>query len=191
MKMGDEQRGSLTLESAIVIPAFIMMFLFVYGIFGIVSAQNQITHSLIQASKSLSLDPYVLESTELAGETETKFWSNFGDMIFDIGRLNNDVHFTAQTDWYKEVNNKGEVDLQLVRDRFVGYLAGGDEELADTILTELGVVDGLDGIDLRVSVSGKVMTLNLKYSLKYVFDFYNSGEIPIEQKIQTNLWKVK
>ena len=64
MGIEDKQRGSTTLETSIVLPIFIFIFLFIFGLFSIVSAQNQMTHALIQSTKSMSLDSYITESVD-------------------------------------------------------------------------------------------------------------------------------
>ena len=58
MKQRKKQSGSVTLETAIILPIFVIMFMAVIGLFRVVVAQNQMTHVLVQTTKSLSLDSY-------------------------------------------------------------------------------------------------------------------------------------
>lgn len=83
MKAYENQRGSVTLETSIVLPIFIFLFLFIYGLFSVIAAQNQMTHALVQSTKSLSLDSYLAENVESAGEAGTKFWGGLSDMVSD------------------------------------------------------------------------------------------------------------
>ena len=110
------ENGSITLETSIILPLFIIVFLFVNGLFAIVSVQNQMTHVLVQSAKSLSLDSYLLENIESAGEEKTKFWGSFTDMVLDFVRLDTDLYFSSILDWYNSPDGNPEV----ARKRFVG-----------------------------------------------------------------------
>ena len=185
MNKHKNQKGSVTLETTLVLPFFIFMFLMIFGLFSIVSAQNKICHALVQSSKSMSLDAYYLERVSSASEDATKFWGSLSDAVLDIVRLDNDKHFTARTDWYSD-STKG---APVAKDRFVGYIAGGDEAEADKILEKLGVIDGLDGITFKTDISDDVMTVTINYTLQFVLDAFDMGQIPVEQSIKVKLWK--
>ncbi len=186
MKNFKNQRGSMTLETSIVLPLFLFLFLFIFGLFSIINAQNLISHSFVQSTKSLSLDSYLTENVESAGETSEAFWGSLSDLVTDIIRLDNDTSFTSSMDWYIDDNSMAEV---IAKARFVGYLTGGDTDAADEKLTALGVIDGLDGLDFEVTVEGEVLTVTIKYQLQYWFDFADLGEIDMEQTLTTRLWK--
>jgi len=184
MNKDESQKGSVTLETSIVVPIFILIFLFIYGLFSVVSAQNQVSHALIQSSKSLSLDSYLTENVESAAEDATKFWGGLSDMVLDITRLDNDKYFSSQTDWYKSPSSNSTI----AKDRFVGYLAGGDVDAANQKLKDLGIIDGLNGVKFEMKVEGKDLTIKVKYEIQYWFDFFGMGKIPMEQSITTRLW---
>ena len=184
MEICKKERGSVTLETSIVLPIFIFLFMFIYGLFSVVSAQNQMTHTLIQATKSLSLDSYLTENVDSAAEAGTKFWGGLSDMVLDIVRIDNDPNFTSQTDWYKTPESSGDI----VKDRFVGYLAGGDESAAREKLDNLGIVGGLDGITFETEVNGESLTVTIKYEIQYWFDFLDMGKIPMAQTVTSRLW---
>ena len=179
------EKGSITLETSIILPSFIFLFLFVNGLFEIVSIQNQMTHVLVQSAKSLSLDSYLLENIESAYEDKTKFWGSFTDLILDFVRLDTNPYFSSTLDWYNSETGNSEV----ARKRFVGYLSGGDEVVADEKLENLGIVDGMNGIDFKMMVEGEILTLTIKYEIQYWFDFWDMGRIPMEQSIKVRLWK--
>lgn len=175
--------GTVILETSIVLPLFMLVILFIYGLFSITSAQNQMTHALIQSSKSLSLDPYLTEHIDSASEADT-FWSSLGSMVLDFARLSNDKHFSSSDDWYK-----GSGDASLAKDRFVGFLTGGDETAADKKLKDLGIVNGLSGITFDMKIAGEDMTITMKYEIQFWVDAFDLGKIPMEQSITTKLWK--
>ncbi len=175
--------GTVIIETSMVLVMFIFVILFIYGLFSIISAQNQMTHALIQSSRSLSLDPYLTEHVDSIAEADT-FWSGLGSMVLDLARLSNDKHFSSSDDWYKGTGDSG-----LAKDRFVGYLAGGSESAANEKLNNLGVVDGLDGVKFNMVISGEDMTITMKYELQFWFDALEVGKIPMKQSITTRMWK--
>lgn len=179
-----DQSGSMTLETSIVLPIFIFVFLFIYGLFSIISAQNQVTHSLVQSAKSLSLDPYLTENLNSAAEKGTAFWGGLDDMVLDLVRLDNNPYFSSQTDWYKNENG----NKQIAKDRFIGYFAGGNKEEAIRKCEELKIVGGLEGIEFKTSVENENLKITIKYEIQYWFDFWGMGKIPMEQSITTKLW---
>ena len=185
MYMNKSQRGSVTLETSIILPIFLLLFLFIYGLFAIVAAQNQMTHALIQSTKSLSLDSYLTENVESLPEEGLNFWGGLEHMVIDIVRLNNDENFSSRNNWYTSDGGGN----QIAKERFVGYLAGGDENKAEEKLKGMGIVDGLEGIAFETKVEGEVLTVTIKYKIQYWFDFLGMGEIPMEQTIKSRLWK--
>ena len=184
MEKIEKQRGSVTLETSIVLPIFIFLFLFIYGLFSVIAAQNQMTHALVQSTKSMSLDSYLTENVESAGEAGTKFWGGLSDMVLDIVRLNNNEYFSSQTDWYKSEDGNPDIAKQ----RFIGYLTGGDEDEAEEKLKDMGIVDGLNGVTFTTKVEGEILTVTIKYEIQYWFDFFGMGKIPMEQTIKSRLW---
>ena len=97
--------------------------------------------------------------------------------------MNNDEHFTSRTDWYK--TKKG---ADVAKKRFIGYLAGGDEDAAREKLNNLGIVDGIDGVSFETDIEGEELTVTIKYEIQYWFDFFGAGKIPMEQTIKSRLW---
>lgn len=182
-----KEEGSITLETALVLPIFFFMFLFIYGLFSVYSSQNRMTHALIQSAKSLSLDSYMAENVESAAERGTAFWGGFGDMVIDFVRLDNDPYFASSSDWY-EASEMGGADSSVIKKRFMGFL-GGNEEHAKELLDDMKIVGGMDGIQFETSMDGENLTIKIKYKMQYWFDFFDMGKIPIEQKITTRMWK--
>ena len=181
------ENGSIILETGLVLPIFILVFLFVYGLFFVVSAQNQVTSAVFQSMKSLSLDPYLTENVESV-QKASSLWSNLGEIILDVGRASNNKYFSSATDWYAS----GSGALQTVaRDRFIGFFAGGKEAEARKKAKNLGIVGGLDGIAITAAVSGNSMTITVNYTIQTWFDAFGLGKIPVSQTFQANLWGVK
>lgn len=184
MKM-NSRKGSITLETVLVLPIFFFFFLFLDGLFVVVSAQNVVTHALIQSGKSLSLDSYITENSGTAFKEDTITWSGVSDMIIDLMRINNNSHYSSHTDWY----SKDSVAPSIVKARFVGYLSGGDEDAAQEKLKSLGIVNGLKGVKFKASVAGEELTVTADYTIQFWFDFMDMGKIPLSQQITCRLWK--
>lgn len=179
------ERASIMIETSIVLPMFMIMMLCIYGLFGLTSAQNQITTSLIQASKSMSLDPYLTEHVNSVAEAKT-FWGGLGDQILDFARLSNSTYFSSAGNWYA-AEGSGGVET-IAKRRFIGFLSDGNVAEANKTLKDIGVVDGLNGMTFQASVSGKLLTITVTYKLQFLFDRFNLGKIPIEQSITSRLW---
>ena len=141
------EKGSVTLEMGIFLPIFIFLFVFVYGLFPIIVARNEITHTLVQSTKSLSMDSYITENVNSLYKGST-FWGGFSDGVIEIFRLvadsEEDKYFSSKNDWYKNVDNpdpvlKGESADGIAKLRFIGFLTGGDKEEADEKLKNLEI----------------------------------------------------
>ena len=184
MGHNEKQKGSVTLEMSVMLPLFMVVFLFIYGLFSVIAVQNQMTHTLIQTAKSLSLDSYLTENVESVAEKGTAFWGGLSDMVLDIVRLDNDPYFTSQTDWYASEGG----DTAIAKQRFIGYLSGGNMEEAKKKLEDMKIVNGLNGVVFETKVEGEILTLTMKYEIQYWFDFFGVGKIPMEQSIKTRLW---
>ncbi len=184
MKNQERQRGSVTLETSIVLPIFMFVFFFICGLFSVVGAQNQMTHALVQLTKSMSLDSYLTENVESAAEAGTKFWGGLSDAVLDIVRLDNDRYFSSATDWYKSEGG----NPAIAKERLIGYLAGGDKDAAEKKLKDMGIVDGLNGVTFETKVEGEILTITVRYQIQYWFDFFGMGKIPMEQTIKSRLW---
>ena len=184
--MSKNAKGTLTLEMSIVLPFFLFVFLFLFGIFNIIEAQNRISHAFIQGVKSVSLDPYINDRKESYAKESSHMWSDLDDFMNDmiIRRGVDDSYFASKSDWYKEDTTNTE-DISR---RFIGYLAGGMPDEADRILKGLGVENGIEGMKFTVNIDDKVMTVTVEYELSFWFNFLDFGRIPIKQTIVQRLW---
>lgn len=185
-----ENRAVVSLEASIVLPMFIMLLLFFYGIIIMFLGQQMMSHALTQSAQSLSLDPYS-NSQINGGQIE-----DTGDLVSVLyGKLfEGQEGFYAQDEWY---NGENETRLQeVIRDRYVAYLVGGSGEAqrkqADEMLDYVGVVGGLDGVDLSASkIEGDVLTIKVKYKQEFLFDFNGLASFDREMEISTKLWRKK
>lgn len=189
MKKSDE-KGSLIIETSIVLPLFILVIVFVYGIFNIVNAENQIVHTLVQTTESLSMDKYNNEQMNSvfgynSYDKVDSLWTGLDEAILEWIRSENSPYFSSKIKWY-ELNNNHKKNV--ARSRFIGYLADGDEKAADRKLKALGVENGLDGITFDVRTTDEEVSVNLKFTLKFWIDLNGLGKIPMEKTAVSHFW---
>lgn len=172
--------GSLTLEACIVVPIFIIIMLFVNGFFIMFMGQQIITHTIVQSAKSLCLDPYAAQ--RVAADAEDKL----GEMALDIFGAG-DIGHSSNEKWYEEDNIE-----DVVKDRFVVYLKNStSEDAANSLLQEIGIEDGIDGIDFSGSSVDEngILTVKIKYRQKYVLSAMDIAPSNMEMSVKVKLFE--
>ena len=184
MKRLFHEKGSLTLETAIVLPIFFFMFMGVFCFFGYIGARNEIHHALIQSAKSLSMDTILNENVESLNENKAGFWETFADLVIDIIRIDTDEYYSTSTDWYKNSSS-----TEIVKKRFIGYLTGSESDtVAQDKSEKLGVVDGLEGVNFQYSVTDGELEITATYELKIWFDFFGLTSFPMQDTVCAKMW---
>ncbi len=178
------REGSVTLEAAIILPIFIFVFLSIFGLFGMINARQEITRAMIQAGKSLSLDPYATEMLEKANDKKFRTAEQY--LMSKVRQASSKEKYTNITKWYEGGDVSG-----VAKDRFIAYFAGGDESKANEKLKWMGVEGGLDGLKVDGSISGKrELELKTEYQLKFLFDFIQVGDVGKVKTTSTHwLWR--
>lgn len=186
MKQRKKQSGSVTLETAIILPIFVIMFMAVIGLFRVVVAQNQMTHVLVQTTKSLSLDSYFSSSLKKEQIAEIlPVWGGISDLVLDVANnVTGDDYFTSNETWYEGSGNADSI----ARDRFIGYLSGGDKGEGQEKLEGLGIVNGLNGLKVKAEVQGEELSVTITYEIQYWFDMFGMGKIPMKQTMHSRMW---
>lgn len=179
-----EEKGAITLEACVSVLAFLVLMLLLAGLFKMYMAQNATAHTLLQTSQSLSLDVYLAEKIGNGG------LGSVGEFINGLFQLGNKDDFARYEACYSEASGNTTVDQSAVKERFVGYLTGGDEAAADAFLKKVNVEDGLDGLDFSGSyVADDTLYIVLKYELKYDMNVWSIDNITVEQTACSKLWK--
>lgn len=184
-----DQRGTMTVEACITVMVFMILMFFLSTLFTMFMAQNTTAHVALQASQSLSVDA-------LAGE-------EIGDGVSDgvsvkgiavsvyhtlFGNPNDSGAFATDSNVLENAIS-GEELAKVVKKRFVGYLAGGDEEKATEILKAMGVEDGVDGLDFsESSVEDGYLRIVLTYRFKNDFKLWNVKAFEVRQTTCSKLW---
>ena len=176
-------RGSMVLETALVLPLFMFAFLFIFSVIPVFSARNQMTHALIQTTKSLSMDPYLNEAYKYPANNNNNFWGGLSDMISDAYRSARygDVYYSDKTNWYAISTS------DVVKNRLYGYL-GGDEDGADEYLRNLRIKDGKDGVSVEYQVVDGHLHVTIHYTVQYLFDFAGLGGIDMTHTAVAKMW---
>lgn len=181
-------RGAVTLEACISVLSFLVLMLLLSSLFVMFMAQNVTAHTVLQTSQSLSLENYTIEKMVLEDGkigSVSDYLAGFVRHLF--GSTEKKPNFVVGSHW-KE-GDSGTI-AEVVKNRFIGYLSGGDETKADEYLEMLNVVDGLDGLDFSGSyVEDDTLYIVLKYKLEYDFNIWDLGIVDVEQRTCSKLWK--
>lgn len=186
---GEEERGSITLETALVVPIFCALFMMLNSLFFVVSTQQQVTHALIQTGNSMAMDSYLTENVESAAENGTAFWKELSDMVIDIRRIFNPAtgYFADPSDWYSAGNGAA-----VAKRRFQAYMTAahgpGSQTEANSILKGLGLLNGMSDMHLSTNISGGEMTLTAEYKLHYRLNPLFKNTLPMKQELKVKLW---
>ena len=180
MKKIDTRRGSITLEAAIVVPIFIILMLFVNGIFIMFMGQQIMTHTLIQSAKSLAFDPYA--SQRVTANEEDKEADLFVDMFSFTGG-----NHISTNKWY-------EVDEDLaktIKNRYIAYLRP-DRTNARALLKMIGVKDGIKGLDFsESSIVDGMLTIKLIYKQDFIFNAAGVASFDRNISVKVRLFEYK
>ncbi|MDE5770528.1 MAG: hypothetical protein K2I06_02700 [Ruminococcus sp.] len=189
-----KEHGFVTLEALITVLFFmVIMFLF-YGLFLMYMAQNATAHAVLQTSQSLSVDNYAANQIGDGNgfpngikDLMVKFFKSI-----DVGLVPEDDDYFVSNTEMKTSTDKNNVP-EMVKKRFVAYLAGGDEAKADSMLKSMNVEKGLEGLDFSESeiVDSKYIKVVLMYQLNYEFQIAELGKVNVKQESLSKLWESK
>lgn len=186
------EQGLLSLEASIAVTIFMFLMLFMYSFFVVFEVRNEMGHVLLATANSMAFDGY--ESNSLNGK-DTVF-SIFYGLYGDATNGNND--FTDHRKWYENssvTDAYGNTTLSadfadVIKTRFIAYLAAGDDAKAEEILQRYHVVNGMNGLDFSGSyVDEGKLYLSVKYEIEYEFNVFNLGDTKFEHKVCSKIWK--
>ena len=180
MKKIIQNRGSLTLEAAIMVPMFIIIMLVVNGLFLLFMGQQIMLHTLVQSAKSLSYDVYATQ------RAENNKSDSLTEMALDLFSIGSEGYMSTEQ-WYKE-----DGDLEgAIEDRFKVYLAE-DESAVDKTLELVGVENGFSGLDFSgSSIEDGMLNIKLNYTQEFVFNAAGLGSIDRELTAKVRLFEYR
>ncbi len=189
LKERKSRKGMVTLETAIFLPIFFFIFFAIFGVFGVILARHQVRHACIQTAKSLSHDSFLTEQFDPRDkEKGQEFYTSFGSLANTFIRwiIDDGGYYTSREKWYTTSNSSDGKDI--IKKRFVGFLAGGKDDDAKKYLKNLGIKDGLDGITFEYWVENGELTLKVDYTVQYWFKCFGAENIPMSHTIKTKMW---
>ena len=182
-RMIRNEKGLLTLEAAMVLPIFVFLLLFLYGIMMMFLGQEMIAHAMFQSSESLSFDSYATDkfSTGSYESAETLLKGMYESFL-----TNKDEKYSSSDKWYEDK----EKTKKVAKNRFLGYFCGGDEEWSSSFLNITGVKGGLDGIDFSETYIDDNRNLHLivKYKQYFLFDFGGNVDFDRKSEVVAHMW---
>lgn len=203
--MKTREDGSVTVEATLCVTLFMIFALFLTTLFYTVYVQEAISHSIIQTADSLSMEAYSIKKLQPDENTGVKAAiTALGVRLFSTS--NSDEHFYTEQRWFAEDRLEEQyveraeisagnpalrtIDLsEIIKTRFVGFFANGDEEYADAFLKKMGVVDGLNGISFTESqVKNGNLYIKAKFKVKYLINIGKIGEINASQEYCSKIW---
>ncbi len=184
------EHGVVSLEACIVLPIFIFVLMFFYGLMVFFSGHQLLSHSLIQSAESLSLDPYATEQLKISWD-EMEGGEDLVQAMYADAFTSQDPYFSSNEKWYAE---NSDLLIPTVRSRFLAYFVGSGtssemEKAADERLKTIGVQGGLDGLDFSgTKIEGNTLTIVIKYRQEFVFNFQGLAAFDRQQSITITLW---
>ncbi len=180
MRKMNNCNGSITLEAAMVVPFFIILMLLVNGFFVMFMGQQIMSHALVQSAKSLAFDPYT--SQKVAADAEDEL----ADMFVDIFSFTSGNRVSTDK-WYDD-SNLDDLD-EVVKERYVAYLKDSETD-AKELLNNIGVKDGLDGLDFTgCSVEDGILTVHMKYTQEFIYNAAGLASFDRELSVKVKLFE--
>lgn len=168
--------GSITLEAGIFVPFFVILMLLLNGAFILFMGQQIVSHTLIQTAKSMALDPYLTQRVEASDV-------KLDDMLKDIAGMLGNGNYSTE-DWYKNPAGVGKV----AKERYLKSLRE-NAYVGDELLKQLGVQDGIKGMDFSGStVEDGMLTLKIRYEQRYIFNAWGLGTFHREIGVKVKLF---
>lgn len=216
MKRVKSEKGLLSLEASICLTIFIFLMLYLYSFFVVFEARNEMAHVLLATNNSMTLDIYENDKMGNSGKISAILYEIYGNinpnedgfvsteqwnqiLSSDVDGVWNGTIYVEQTHADSDVTEEDDYGKQaqissvltnVIKERFVAYLAGGDLGEANRILEKYHIVGGIDGLDFSGThiKSGKLY-LSIRYTIEYEFNMFGLGELEMEQSCCSKLWK--
>jgi hypothetical protein len=176
-KAACSERGSFVVEASIAFVAFAFFFMFSLSYVQVSSAQNLMTHAILQTSKKLTMKSYADKKLAAIGWT-------VGGLLNDIGLGDGfDVN-----QWYETE----EKVVEEVKKSVLDYIGNGDAATADELLKELNVREGFAGLDFTgTKIIVKDLHILVSYGAVLWFsDFFGLDveSFRVTQNVKARMW---
>ncbi len=166
--MKKRDQGILSVEASIVLTVIMMFILFLLSFAQVYSAQNLVSHAVIQSADATAMESYLRET------------ALYGDEA-DIARLAKEIDNSSDVSVDSFVSLRSADIPAVVREKFISALAN-NESNADASLKRLGIKNGLAGVDLsgsKIDLSSNDVIVFANYTIKFKFPVMGMKEIPV------------
>jgi len=172
--MKKDEKGMLVVEASLALTAFMFFILFFLSFARVYRAQEVVSHATFQTAQTLAVESYTRETIGEAGTLGAI--SKLSDFITNITGKSRPALLDKYSSYGSVANLKG-----IVLEEFAMSI-GEDIGTADAKLKQLGVKDGLNGIDFSgTSISGSQITIKINYKVKLQFDFFGVDELGLSK----------
>lgn len=184
----DRECGLLTLEACIAVVIFIFLMLFMYSFFILFEARNMMAHATLSAADSVALDAY-----ESCNETDRDTLAGLLSALYNE-RIPDESPFTDAQNWYADATREEEnlrtgLEREVVKERFLAYLGGGDSARADDILKRLHIRKGSQGLDFsETHASGGKLYVSVRYTIDLEYNIFAPDGLEIEHTACSKIW---
>lgn len=170
--MKNDEKGMLVIEASLALTAFMFFILFFLSFSRVYRAQEVVAHATFQTAQTLAVESYTRETVGEQGTLGAI--SKLSDFITSItGKTR-----PAILDEYSSLGSVSNLK-KVISDSFALSISDNVTK-ADEKLKQLGVVEGLKGIDFEgSSVSGNLITIKVTYKLTLQFNFFGVDELTL------------
>lgn len=184
------ERGSVSIEACILVPLFFFLIMFLYGILMAMTVRSSMTHALVEATKSLSVDAFFFNTIK------TGDWiSGVGDGVTRLyikGQATGDGDFVSYDNW---MDGGGDLD-EVAQRRLYAYMSGNGQSPEDGYSSETAreTVDkmlkavGIDNLTVSAKVSDNNIIVDITYNYRFLFDGNKRFIQNIHQSAMSRLW---
>ena len=170
--MSKDEKGMLVVEASLALTAFMFFILFFLSFSRVYRAQEVVSHATFQTAQTMAVESYTRETVGESGTLGAI--TKLVDFVAKISKGTRPALIDSYSSYGTVANLKG-----VVSDVFALSIADKENE-ADIKLEQLGVKDGLDGIDFSgTSITGSVITVKVKYKVKLQFNFFGVDELEL------------
>lgn len=172
--MKNNDKGILVVEASIALTAFMFFILFFLSFSRVYRAQELVAHATFQTAQTMAVESYTRETIGEQGTLGAI--AKLSDFITSISGGNRPALLDSYSSYGKVANLK-----KVISDEFA-YSIGDSVDAADAKLKQLGVKDGLSGIDFSgTSITDSLITIKVTYKLKLQFNFFGVDELTLNK----------
>ena len=172
----DGESGMMAVEAGIGLLLFMMIMLSLYTLIPLFMAQSMIGHALQESCQSIAIETYGTSILHDGKASVTDLTKGLVELFCDAKSAKqvsvydneSDRSYTNDSRWFDPKGALAVNDaavIEVAKERFATYLAGGTAA-ADAMLENLGIEDGLDGLDFTgTCLSGSDLTICISYDI--------------------------